>query len=122
MHEIGQPGSCSVGSRRRCSEGADTPVLQFAGHVMLNRMDRRSQLQCLGDCRELLQRGASVLFFPEGTRSKDGRMADFKKARLAVAWVTTGRVCSQEVCHHLFVSMTVEHRVNMQLCGQYFHS
>ena len=48
---------------------------------MLNRMDRRSQLQCLGDCRALLQQGASVLFFPEGTRSKDGRMADFKKAR-----------------------------------------
>ena len=54
-----------------------------AGHVMLNRMDRRSQLQCLGDCRALLQQGASVLFFPEGTRSKDGRMADFKKVRQA---------------------------------------
>ena len=52
-----------------------------AGHVMLNRMDRRSQLKVLGDCRELLQRGASVLFFPEGTRSRDGRMADFKKVR-----------------------------------------
>ena len=49
---------------------------------MLNRMDLRSQLKVLGDCRELLQQGASVLFFPEGTRSKDGRMADFKKVRL----------------------------------------
>ena len=58
---------------------------------MLNRMDRRSQLQCLGDCRALLQQGASVLFFPEGTRSKDGRMADFKKVRQA----SLGLKCDQ---------------------------
>ncbi|KAK9843662.1 hypothetical protein WJX81_001549 [Elliptochloris bilobata] len=57
----------------------------LTGHVMLNRMDRRSQLKCLGDCRELLQQGASVLFFPEGTRSKDGRMADFKKGAFSIA-------------------------------------
>ena len=53
-----------------------------AGHVMLNRVDRRSQLECLTQCRRLLQRGASVLFFPEGTRSKDRRLQEFKKARL----------------------------------------
>ena len=30
------------------------------------------QLECLKQCGELLKRGASVLFFPEGTRSKVG--------------------------------------------------
>ncbi len=50
---------------------------------MLNRMDRRSQLKCLGDCRALLQQGASVLFFPEGTRSNGGRLGEWKKARVA---------------------------------------
>lgn len=42
-------------------------------------MDKRSQLACLSQCRELLQQGASVLFFPEGTRATDMRLQDFKK-------------------------------------------
>ena len=57
----------------------------LTGHVMINRVDRRSQLECLKACGELLKRGASVLFFPEGTRSKDGRMHEFKKGAFSVA-------------------------------------
>jgi hypothetical protein len=45
--------------------------LLLPGHIMLNRVDRRSQLKCLQTCIEMLSHGASVLFFPEGTRSKD---------------------------------------------------
>lgn len=52
---------------------------------MINRVDRRSQLECLKQCGELLKRGASVLFFPEGTRSKDGKMHAFKKGAFSVA-------------------------------------
>ena len=57
----------------------------MTGHVMLNRVDRRSQLKCLQSCIELLSRGASVLFFPEGTRSKDKRLQGFKKGAFSVA-------------------------------------
>lgn len=57
----------------------------MTGHVMLNRMDRRSQLECLKQCRELLDEGAPVLFFPEGTRSKDCVMHGFKKGAFSVA-------------------------------------
>lgn len=48
-------------------------------------MDRRSQMQCLQQCKNLLGNGASVLFFPEGTRSSDKKMADFKKGAFSVA-------------------------------------
>jgi 1-acyl-sn-glycerol-3-phosphate acyltransferase len=57
----------------------------LTGHVMINRVDRRSQLECLKQCGALLKEGASVLFFPEGTRSKDGRMYPFKKGAFSVA-------------------------------------
>ncbi|GAB4819901.1 hypothetical protein N2152v2_006947 [Parachlorella kessleri] len=57
----------------------------LTGHVMINRVDRKSQIECLKQCGELLKRGASVLFFPEGTRSKDGKMQPFKKGAFSVA-------------------------------------
>ena len=67
-----------------------------AGHVKLNRMDKRSQLNCLKECGRLLGLGCSVLFFPEGTRTKDGKMAAFKK-------VGCRPVCSYTVFQLFFV-------------------
>lgn len=57
----------------------------MTGHVGLNRMDKRSQMACLTSCRQLLQQGASVLFFPEGTRATDMCLQDFKKGAFSVA-------------------------------------
>ncbi|MBA0747720.1 hypothetical protein Gogos_004610 [Gossypium gossypioides] len=36
-------------------------------------------------CMDLVRNGASVFFFPEGTRSKDGKLGDFKKGAFTVA-------------------------------------
>ncbi|CAN8326646.1 unnamed protein product [Cochlearia groenlandica] len=60
-------------------------AMSMMGVVPLKRMDPRSQVDCLKRCMELLKKGASVFFFPEGTRSKDGRLGPFKKGAFTVA-------------------------------------
>ncbi|GJM91108.1 hypothetical protein PR202_ga07452 [Eleusine coracana subsp. coracana] len=48
------------------------PIIGWAmyllGVIPLRRMDSRSQLDCLKRCVDLVGKGASVFFFPEGTR------------------------------------------------------
>lgn len=57
----------------------------LTGHVPLARADKRSQMECLKQCLSLLQAGVPVLFFPEGTRTKDGSMGSFKKGAFSIA-------------------------------------
>ncbi|XP_021899225.1 1-acyl-sn-glycerol-3-phosphate acyltransferase 1, chloroplastic [Carica papaya] len=65
------------------------PIIGWAmfmmGLIPLKRMDSRSQLECLKRCMDLVRKGASVFFFPEGTRSKDGELHPFKKGAFSVA-------------------------------------
>lgn len=55
-------------------------------YVAVRRGDRDSIRQMMDECRAHLARGMPVLIFPEGTRSRDGRMQGFKDGafRLAV--------------------------------------
>lgn len=48
------------------------------GYVKLVRGDRESVRAMLERCSVLLRKGNPVLFFPEGTRTKDGRLQAFK--------------------------------------------
>ncbi|XP_002961230.2 1-acyl-sn-glycerol-3-phosphate acyltransferase CHLREDRAFT_174358 [Selaginella moellendorffii] len=60
-------------------------AMYLTGHIPLHRLDAKSQLECLRRCIELLKRGVSVFFFPEGTRSTDGTLAAFKKGAFSCA-------------------------------------
>ena len=64
----------------------------LTGHVPLRRMDRKSQLQCLKRCMDLLRGGSSLIFFPEGTRSKTGRVMAFKRGAFKMACTAGARV------------------------------
>lgn len=55
------------------------------GVIPLRRTDSGSQLECLKRCMDLVKKGASVFFFPEGTRSKDGKLGAFKKGAFSIA-------------------------------------
>mmetsp|Transcript_11676 Transcript_11676/g.22480 ORF Transcript_11676/g.22480 Transcript_11676/m.22480 type:complete len:264 (-) Transcript_11676:81-872(-) len=67
--------------------------MYLTGHVGLDRMDRRSQIRLVNDCRRLLENGAQVLLFPEGTRTTTWTggdnpspvMGSFKKGAFSIA-------------------------------------
>jgi 1-acyl-sn-glycerol-3-phosphate acyltransferase len=59
-------------------------------YIALRRGDRSSVVQMLTRCRETLAAGSSVMIFPEGTRSPDGRLRAFKPGAFVLA-KTTGR-------------------------------
>ena len=60
-------------------------AMGFAKHIAIRRTDRASQLKTLRDAIETLKDGNSLVTFPEGTRSKDGRIAAFKKGPFTMA-------------------------------------
>jgi 1-acyl-sn-glycerol-3-phosphate acyltransferase len=60
-------------------------AMRLAGHIAIMRTDKRSQLQTFKDTVQALQDGNSVVTFAEGTRSKDGRLAAFKKGPVKMA-------------------------------------
>jgi 1-acyl-sn-glycerol-3-phosphate acyltransferase len=56
-----------------------------AGYIPLVRGNKDSIVKCMARAREYLDQGVSVLFFPEGTRSKDGEIQPFKQGAFRLA-------------------------------------
>lgn len=62
--------------------------MKAAGYIPLKRGDLRSAVQSLELCKEKLAQNISVLIFPEGTRSPDGTVQDFKIGGVKLALET----------------------------------
>lgn len=60
----------------------DLPIIgasmRWAGYISITRGNKESHLKSMQESAEWLRRGVSMLFFPEGTRSKTGEMLPFK--------------------------------------------
>lgn len=54
-------------------------------YIKLKRGDRESTRKMMAKCKKTLNRGSSVYFFPEGTRSKNGLMRPFKPGAFILA-------------------------------------
>jgi 1-acyl-sn-glycerol-3-phosphate acyltransferase len=59
--------------------------LRVGGHVPVDRHDRAQAVESLHAAARLVRAGTSLIVFPEGTRSRDGRVQPFKKGPFALA-------------------------------------
>ncbi len=65
------------------------PSWVACGHIGIDRSDRASAIRSLEEARMKLERDRpTVILFPEGTRSKDGRLLPFKKGAFVLALQT----------------------------------
>lgn len=60
-------------------------AMRAAGYIGIDRADRSSAFQSLGEAAAALRRGVSMMIFPEGTRSPDGSLKPFKKGGFVMA-------------------------------------
>lgn len=60
-------------------------VLALQRSITINRGDAASAKHMMSEGRRLLGQGVSVAMFPEGTRSKDGQVKDFKAGAFLMA-------------------------------------
>jgi 1-acyl-sn-glycerol-3-phosphate acyltransferase len=65
------------------------PALGFAcekiGHIYIDRSNHQAALASIEAAKDRIVNGTSVLFFAEGTRSRDGNLGRFKKGAFRMA-------------------------------------
>jgi len=60
-------------------------AMKRAGHISIDRFDRKSAIQSLNKASEIIRNGTSVIIFPEGTRSQNQNIQSFKKGGFVLA-------------------------------------
>lgn len=60
-------------------------TMKRAGYIPIDRSNRRLAMRSITAAARRIQEGASVIIFPEGTRTPDGQLQPFKKGALLIA-------------------------------------
>jgi 1-acyl-sn-glycerol-3-phosphate acyltransferase len=60
-------------------------MMRMAGDIRLVRGERHSTIEAMKACRDRLDQKVSVMIFPEGTRSRDGELQEFKDGAFRLA-------------------------------------
>jgi 1-acyl-sn-glycerol-3-phosphate acyltransferase len=61
-------------------------VIWLADFIFIDRRDRAAALASLEKAAGRIRAGQGIMAFPEGTRSRDGRLQPFKKGAFALAF------------------------------------
>lgn len=59
--------------------------MYFVNCIFLDRKDPRKGLQSVLDAADMIKNEISIFLFPEGTRSKDGKLGEFKDGGFKIA-------------------------------------
>ncbi len=62
--------------------------MHMNNYIKLKRGDQKSIVKMMETCRKAVTSGISVLIFPEGTRSTDGELQQFKDGAFILAFDT----------------------------------
>ncbi len=60
----------------------------LAGHLPVDREEGSEANKTLERAKAILKQGKSIMIFPEGTRSRDGKLGPFKRGSLKLAFET----------------------------------
>ncbi len=63
-------------------------IMTLNNYIKIRRGDKKSILGMMETCKKVLESGISILMFPEGTRSVDGSLGDFKDGAFNLALET----------------------------------
>ena len=65
-------------------------AMKVIGYIPIDRSDRRAAFKSIDQAARKVRQGTSILIFPEGTRSIDGKLQPFKKGGFVLA-IKSGR-------------------------------